>query len=98
MFGGLALLALLFMYQFNGFRKSTPPQNRQLNVLTSRSKHEVDDVVGELTFENYSIRTFCVRNHRSQRCGDVRGAGAPRAPLQLPAVHCVLRSHLELPA
>ena len=32
------------------FRKSTPPQNRQLNVLIGNSKQQVDDFVGELTF------------------------------------------------
>ena len=30
------------------FWKSTPPQNRQLNILISSSK-QVDDFVGELT-------------------------------------------------
>ena len=32
-----------------GFRKSTPPQNRQLNILVSHSHQEVDDFVGKLT-------------------------------------------------
>ena len=31
------------------FRKSTPPQNRQLEFLISNSKQQVDDFVGELT-------------------------------------------------
>ena len=26
------------MYYLNGFRKSTPPQNRQLNILVNNSK------------------------------------------------------------
>ena len=34
----------------SGFGKSTPPQNRQLNILISNSKQQVDDVVGEVTF------------------------------------------------
>jgi len=38
------------MYLLISFRKSTPPQNRQLNILVSDSKQKVDDFVGELTF------------------------------------------------
>ena len=38
------------VYQLNGFRKSTPPQSRQLIVLISDSKQKVDHLVGELTF------------------------------------------------
>ena len=37
------------LYQFNGFIRSTPPQNRQLIVLISKEKQQVDDLVGELT-------------------------------------------------
>ena len=37
------------MYQLDGFRKSSPPQNRQLVVLISKNKQQVDDLVGELT-------------------------------------------------
>ena len=33
-------------------RKSPPPRNHQLNVVTSDSKQQVDHFVGELTFEN----------------------------------------------
>ena len=33
-----------------GFRKSTPPQNRQLMILISEQR--VDDFVGKLTFIN----------------------------------------------
>ena len=33
-------------------KKSTLPQNRQLDISISNSKQEVDDFVGELTFEN----------------------------------------------
>ena len=35
------------MYELNGFRKSTPPQNRQLIVLTSDSKQWVNDFAGD---------------------------------------------------
>jgi len=38
------------MYLFIGFRESTPPQDRQLNILISNSKREVDDLVGDLAF------------------------------------------------
>ena len=41
------------------FRKATPPQNRQLNILISNAKQQVDDCVGELTFQNLLINTFC---------------------------------------
>ena len=35
------------MYKSNGLRKSTAPQNRQPIFLTSNSKQQVDDFVGE---------------------------------------------------
>ena len=38
------------MYLSISFRKSTPPQNRQLHILISGSKQYVADFVGELTF------------------------------------------------
>jgi hypothetical protein len=38
--------------------KSTPSQNRQLDIVISHNKH-VDDFVGELTFCNKLIGTFC---------------------------------------
>ena len=38
------------MYLLISFTESTPPQNRQLNILISNSKQPVDDFVGELTF------------------------------------------------
>jgi len=46
------LLAFLSdtMYLLISFRMSTPPQNRQLNILIGNSKQYVDDFVGELTF------------------------------------------------
>ena len=34
------------------FRKSTPPQNSQLNISISNSKQQVDDFVNESTFPN----------------------------------------------
>ena len=33
-----------------GFEKSTPPQNRQLNIPISNNKQLIDDFVGEFTF------------------------------------------------
>ena len=42
----------------NGFRKSTPPQNRQLNISISNSKNRVDNSVGELTFSNSFMNTL----------------------------------------
>ena len=36
--------------RLNSFRKSTPPQNRQLIVLISNSKLSVFDFVGKSTF------------------------------------------------
>ena len=46
------------------FRKSTPPQKRQLVVLISNGKQLVDDFVGKLTFKNCSINTFCETTFR----------------------------------
>ena len=37
------------MYLLIGVRKATPPENRQLDILVSRSKEQVDDFVGVLT-------------------------------------------------
>ena len=39
------------MYSLISFRKSTPPQNRHLNILTTNSKQWVDEFMAELTFE-----------------------------------------------
>ena len=49
-----SLLAILShrKYSMIIFRKSTPPQNRQLIVHCSYLKYQVDDSVGELTLEN----------------------------------------------
>ena len=47
------------IYLLISFRKSIPAQNRQLNVLISKSKQEVDDFVGELTFTNQLMSTSC---------------------------------------
>ena len=38
------------MCQLNGFRKSIPPQNRQLVVHCYLLKHKVDGLVGDLNF------------------------------------------------
>ena len=38
------------LYLLISSRKSTPPQSRQLNILISNSKEQVDDFAGELTF------------------------------------------------
>ena len=38
------------VYRFNAFSKSSFLQNRQLIVLISDSKQQVEDFVGELTF------------------------------------------------
>ena len=38
------------MYLLISFRKSTPPQNLQLNALNSNSEQDGDDIWGELTF------------------------------------------------
>ena len=38
------------MYLIISFRKSTPPQNRQLIIYYDRFKYQVDGLVGELTF------------------------------------------------
>ena len=35
------------------FRKSTPPQNRQLNILISNDKQQVDDFVKQ--FDQYIL-------------------------------------------
>jgi hypothetical protein len=40
------------MYVLNEFKRSTPPQNRQLVVCNYSLKTSVDDFVGELTSQN----------------------------------------------
>ena len=60
------------MYQSNCFRKPTPPQNRQLNIWIRNSKQSVNDFVGELTFWNHLIDTFCemrIVTTQTSRCG-----------------------------
>ena len=47
------------MHSLIGFRKSTPPQYRQLVVYYYLSKCSVDGVVGELTFWNWLIKPWC---------------------------------------
>jgi len=39
------------MYLLISFRKSTFPQNRQFDILISKSEQQVDNFVWELTFE-----------------------------------------------
>jgi len=39
------------MYLLSSLRKSTPLQNRQLDILSSNRKQQVDDFVGESTFK-----------------------------------------------
>ena len=46
----LAVVSFHRKYSLISLRKSTPPQNRQLNILISNSEQCVDDFVGGLTF------------------------------------------------
>ena len=46
------------MYLFIDFRKSIPSHNRQPNILIGVSEQQVDDCLGELTFNNQSIELF----------------------------------------
>ena len=40
--------------------KSTPPQHRRLIILIRGSKQQVDDVMGELNFQDHLIiKTLC---------------------------------------
>ena len=53
------------MYYLNSFRESTSPHNRQFVILISKSEQQVDDFVGDLTFQNHSKNTFCeIRSSR----------------------------------
>ena len=45
--------------QRGSFRKSTPPQNRQLIVYCNQLKYQVDGFVREFTFSNFLIKTLC---------------------------------------
>ena len=47
------------IYQLNDFRKSPPPQNRQLMVDFHNSEQFIEDFMGELTFYNHFINTLC---------------------------------------
>ena len=40
-------------------RESTPPQNRQLNILITNSEHQVDGLGGRVTFSNELRNAFC---------------------------------------
>jgi hypothetical protein len=46
------------MYLSISFRKPTPLRNRQFDISISNSERQVDDFVGELTFQNQLINTF----------------------------------------
>ena len=46
------------LYSLDGFRKSTPPQNRQLFVYHYELEQQVDIFGGELTFQNRLINTL----------------------------------------
>ena len=43
------------IYLLINLRKSTPLQNRRLNIVISDGKQQVDDSVGELTFQNHFV-------------------------------------------
>ena len=60
------------MYSFDGFRKSTPPQNRQRMVRFYSLKQQSADLVGGVTYV-YSIQ--CVRQEPAL------SEAAPRKPL-----------------
>jgi hypothetical protein len=47
------------MYLLMGFRQSTPPQDRQGNISIGDGKQQLDNLVGELTFQNQAPSTFC---------------------------------------
>ena len=46
------------MNELNGFRNSTPSQNRQLIISIVTSKQQVHDFVGELTFSRNCVASF----------------------------------------
>ena len=54
---GSGMIRLLFdtMHSLICSRKSTPPQNRQLNILTSNCEQQVDDLAGELLSSKYQV-------------------------------------------
>ena len=55
------------MYWLISFRESTPPQNRQVNIVVSNNKQQVDDFVGGLTFQDWLRKTFCEMSFRAKR-------------------------------
>ena len=77
------------MYSSNGFRNSTPPQNRRLIVSISNNKKYVDSFVRELTFQNHLINTLCEMRVLPRRAQTHEGVGgddtAPRAAPPPPA-------------
>ena len=69
------------MYLLISFRKSAPLQHRQLDIFISNSERQVDDFVGELTFQDESINALCQIKHAvHQKCGrsTEQGANAKR--------------------
>ena len=61
------------MYLLNDLRKSTLPQNRLFFGLIRNSKHQVDDFVEGVTFQNQLMDTFCEISFQpsaSQRSGN----------------------------
>ena len=71
----------LTMHYSNGFRKSSPPQNRQLIVLISNSKQLVDDVTGGVdsleSFDWYilSVQLKGQSRFHLSRCFGLNGFG-----------------------
>ena len=57
--------------------------NRQLNILISNSKQQVDDFVGELTFSDYSTDMFYEMNLIRPDC---TVHWVPRVPDRQPTV------------
>ena len=57
------------IYSLISFRKSTPPQNSQLDVLISNSKQHVDGLVVELTFNPYLNGFEIGFRYRGVGCG-----------------------------
>ena len=73
------------MYLLVCFRKSSHPQNCQLDTSISNRKQSVDDFLGELTSSNHWIDTLCEINfvHPSPFPGGGVARGEPRGPAQL---------------
>ena len=57
------------MYKLDGFRQSTPSQDRQLIVLIGKSQQQVHNFVVELTFQKHAINTLCEIRSRGMGMG-----------------------------